>query len=261
MTLRFHLLSLAFRAPGLADWERARPVLAGDMAWVPDEVLPSPPSMLPAAERRRTGPFIRLALETAAAAAREWGGDAEDLPVVFASYGGDLEVVHSICHALSLPDRPVSPVKFHNSVHNAVVGYWAIGMKSRQPATAISAGPHGFVNGLVEAALQALDSDRPVMYLCAEYPAPEPLAGHADHGGAAAFAMILATSAGRPIMLEEVDETHRLTPVPPGLQDLARLNAVTHAVPLLRALASPEPAEIVMQADSGVRWRFKVGER
>lgn len=261
MTLRFHLLSMAFRAPGLPDWERAKPVLAGDTDWVPDEVLPSPPSMLPPAERRRTGPFIRLALETAAAAAREWGGSAADLPVVFASYGGDLEVVHSLCHALSLPDRPVSPVKFHNSVHNAAVGYWAIGTKSRQPATAISAGPHGFVNGLVEAVLQVLDSDRPVMFLCAEYPAPEPLAGYADQGGAAALAMILATADGRPIALERVDETHRLTPVPQGLQDLARLNAVTHAVPLLRALASPEPAEIVMPADSGVRWRFKVEER
>ena len=259
--MQVDLLAIALAAPGLPDWDSARPVLRGDRRWEPSELHAAPPAMLPAAERRRTSPFIRLALDVAGAAVLDWGGDAGALPVVFMSHGGDLGIVDALCQALCLPQRPVSPARFHNSVHNAVVGYWAIGARSRQAMTALSAGPDGFLMGLVETAAQVAASGQPVMYLCAEYPGTGPLAGQGDVRGPAALAMILGPGGGRTLTLGIAGEDDEPTPVPPELRPLARLNPATRSVSLLRVLAGPDPGEVIMAAGSGVPWRIRVAGR
>ncbi len=41
------------------------------------------------------------------------------------------------------------PTQFHNSVHNAVAGYWSIATKSTQPMTCLAAHDHSFAAGLL----------------------------------------------------------------------------------------------------------------
>src|SRR6476660_4816522 len=104
--------------PGLPDWHSSMPVLLGKMPYrhAPVELLPVP--ALPHAERRRTGPPIRLALTTGLQALANSGLNAAEVMTVFASSGGDGQVIQEICEALATDQREVSPTRFHNSVHN-----------------------------------------------------------------------------------------------------------------------------------------------
>ena len=83
--------------------------------------------MLAPAERRRAPDTVALALEVAAAAVAASGRDAAELPCVFASAHGDLGINDYMCSTLASDPKLLSPIKFHNSVHNAAVGYWTIG--------------------------------------------------------------------------------------------------------------------------------------
>ena len=78
-----------------------------------------------------------------------------DRYTVFASSGGDSEVLDKICTALTLPDRPVSPTQFHHSVHNTPAGYWSIATGCTQPSLSLSAYDSSFSAGLLEAAALA----------------------------------------------------------------------------------------------------------
>ncbi len=128
---------MAVWAPGLPGWDAARPVLAGAAAYVPTDTPPPPPSILSATERRRTGLTVRLAL-TVAQQAMEMSGELPgSVRSVFGSANGDGAVVDSILVALTSDDPAVSPTQFHNSVHNAAAGYWAIATGSREPATTL----------------------------------------------------------------------------------------------------------------------------
>jgi hypothetical protein len=56
------------------------------------------------------------------------GRNAADVPCVFASAHGDLSINDYMCGTLASDPTVLSPTKFHNSVHNAAVGYWTIGV-------------------------------------------------------------------------------------------------------------------------------------
>src|SRR5205085_5133320 len=109
---------------------------------------------LPAAERRRTGAVIRLALTTGLQALANGGLSAAEVMTVFTSSGGDGQVIHEICEALASAHREVSPTRFHNSVHNAPAGYWGIATRSHAASTSLCAFDWSFAAGLLEACAQ-----------------------------------------------------------------------------------------------------------
>ena len=76
---------------------------------------------------------------------------------------------------LATDGREVSPTRFHNSVHNAPSGYWAVATGSREPSTSLCAYDASFAAGLLEAAAQATVDDRPVTLVAYDLPYPEPL--------------------------------------------------------------------------------------
>jgi len=78
---------------------------------------------LAAAERRRIGRVVKLALAIALEATSQAGEDPAELASVFSSSGGDGHNCHELCQALSLAGREISPTRFANSVHNAAAGY------------------------------------------------------------------------------------------------------------------------------------------
>ena len=91
--------------------------------WCPRRSRHRAPKCLPAAERRRSSATARLAI-----AAAEQALERASLRrrarwrMVFAATEASGEITHQLCEALATT-REVSPTLFHNSVHNAPLGY------------------------------------------------------------------------------------------------------------------------------------------
>jgi hypothetical protein len=182
--------------PGLAGWPAAEAVLTGRADYVPSPtVLPSPLS-LPAAERRRTGRIVRLAIAAGLEAAGRAGLDAATLVTVFSSSGGDGDNCHEICQTLATPERQLSPTRFHNSVHNAPAGYWSIATGAMAASTALCAYDASFAAGLLEALAQVVVDKRPSLLIVCDTGYPPPLHEKRPMGDAFGVAFVLAPVLG-----------------------------------------------------------------
>ena len=113
---------------------------------------------------------------------------------MFASSTSDAANCHALCEALAQPERIVSPTRFTNSVHNAAAGYWHIATTSRAPSTTVCAFDASFGAGLLEAATQCIAWQRPVLFVAADVPYPQPL--HAVRPLADAFGVALLIDSG-----------------------------------------------------------------
>jgi hypothetical protein len=171
-----YLQSVGVVAPGLVDWPSCRDVLTGKSNYRPEPIPRFNPSTLPVNERRRITPTIRLAMQSATEAIQESALEADKVATVFTTSNGDLDISDRICNALTLQERPVSPIDFHNSVHNAAAGYWSIGNHCHISSTSISAGHASFAAGLIESITQVLSENYPVMLVAYDQPPPEILA-------------------------------------------------------------------------------------
>ncbi len=130
---------------------------------------------LPAAERRRLNPLTTAALRVGEklVAGRE-RAELQTTPLVFGSADGDGAVLMKLLAALRAHE-PVSPTQFHNSVHNSPAGYWTIGLASQAVSTAIACDDETLEVALLEAGLQAVVRDGPVVMLFANRSFPAEL--------------------------------------------------------------------------------------
>jgi hypothetical protein len=197
--------------------------------------------MLPAAERRRSGPLVRVALAVGVEAGA--GQDMARLPTVFSSSGGDGVNCHELCEMLASNDRQVSPTRFHNSVHNAAAGYWTIGAGCVQPTTAVSSFDATFAHGLLEALVQLHAGAPAVLLVAYDAPSAGPLANVSPSEGLLGGALVLSTA--MPPARSQRHGRLRCTlvdadaPAPQGpLARRAGRNAMAPMLPLFQALAS-----------------------
>ncbi|MDX1497789.1 MAG: beta-ketoacyl synthase chain length factor, partial [Salinisphaeraceae bacterium] len=167
--------AVGLAAPGMNGWPQGRAVLSGGEQYTAEDLPRYAPELLPPNERRRATAIGRLAFQSAEEAISELNGEAADLAAVFASSGGDTDIVNLICTSLATPERPVSPTHFHNSVHNAAAGYWSIATGSRQPSTSLSAFDGSFGAGLMEAAVLCASEAQPVLLVAYDSVPKEPL--------------------------------------------------------------------------------------
>lgn len=179
MTLRVGVRAWGLAAPGMPDWESAQPVLR-DLPAAPTESCDfhyAPPEQLPRNERRRATRITRLAFAACADALRDQPAEAAaKLRTVFATCSGDMDTLDGICRALAQPEIAISPLQFHNSVHNATAGYWSIAGAARCASTSISAHDGTFAAGLLEAATQITDEpEGSVLLVSYDIPPPQPL--------------------------------------------------------------------------------------
>ena len=188
-----YVRGIGLLGPGLADWPSAAAVLCGERPYVPAPTEAPAPVQLPPAERRRTGATVRLALAAGGQALNDAGLDAEtaELATVFASSGGDGAICHEICSALASPERQISPIRFHNSVHNAASGYWSIALRAMAASTALSAYDGSFAAGLIEALTQIGATGAPVLLIAYDTGYPEPLHAKRPLLGSFATALLL----------------------------------------------------------------------
>lgn len=232
-----YINTLSIAAPSLVGLEQAMPVLTGQSQWQTSEFPKLVPQLLPANERRRITSYIKLALYVA----DEANLPDSALPAVFASSNGDFFITDHICNTLTMDPKHISPTQFHNSVHNAPSGYWAIAAKSPAASTSISTGDCTFSSGLLEAVTQVLCQQQDVLFVAYDYPAAAPLDKFSDMTEAFATAFVLSLnktsqSYGSIKLGLSNDNTEKSRCVNTSLNTLQDSNPIAESLPLLEAL-------------------------
>lgn len=249
--MKFYLEGTGLLGPGLDGWAASRAVLAGEAEYCHAATVLRASDMLPAAERRRAGVPIKLALAVGQEAFAQAGRDTKTASTVFTSSGGDNDNVHAINGVLATAPREVSPTRFHNSVHNAAAGYWCIAAGSHEPSTSLCVHDASFAAGLLEAAVQVTVDQAVVALIAYDHCYPEPLHSLRPIAGAFGMALLFAPQQNNhtvaAIEIEfapgEITET--------SMQD-AQLETVrcgipaARSLPLLAALARQQPALITI---------------
>jgi len=252
--LRVFVQGIGLLGPGLVSWESARAILRGEQAYVSVPTVLPPPARLPAAERRRAGAAVKLALAVADEAVAQADVDPATLATVFTSSSGEGANCHALCETLASPTPMVSPTRFTNSVHNAAAGCWHIAVASRASSTSLCAFDGSFGAGLIEAASLVRASGAPLLLVASDSPYPEPL--HAtrplpDHFGTAlhlapqrdarTIAELTISLRAAPCEFSTCDD--------PALDALRRGIPAARALPLLVALAQARaPGRLVIEA-------------
>ncbi|AOZ09537.1 beta-ketoacyl synthase chain length factor [Cupriavidus malaysiensis] len=247
--------------PGLPDWPHAADILAGHAAYHPKRTEAPPPAALPSAERRRSGPGVRVALDAASEAVAASGWQADALPAVFAASGPDGYNYHAICETLAGEDRSLSPTRFHNSVHNAAAGYWSIACGAMTASNVLTAHDASFGAGLLDA-MSLLACDGGACLLVAyDTDYPEPLRTHRPIPDCFGLGLVLAASAG-PHTLARLDlawsAEAATTLAEPALEMLRSGVPSARALPLLRVLAGGSGGSVVLDYLDELRLRATV---
>ena len=247
------LESVGIAAPGLPNWTAAQPILRGDAAYAPTELPPHAPQLLPPNERRRATQTVRIAFQAAEDAVHGIAIPAATLATVFASSDADLNIIHRISTALTQTPRLVSPIDFHNSVHNAAAGYWSIAIGARAPSSTISAYDFSFAAGLDEACTLVRIDAVDALLVAFDAPPPQPLYEKRPIGCPAAVALVItqaqtAHSIAK-IRCTQVNETATYASTP-ELEELRRRNPATAALPLLELLARRQSGRVALPRSS-----------
>ena len=241
MKLSAYLGGIGVLGPGLSNWPQAAAVLTGRQPYVPAATVLPTPALLPAAERRRTGRVVKVALGVALEATSNAGADAAQVASVFASSGSDGHVCHEICQALALPTREVSPTRFSNSVHNVAAGYWSIATGSQAPSSVLCAFDASFAAGLLESLTQTCVDGRAVLLVAYDTEYPPPLYFKRPIPDALGVAMVFTPekTMGALARIEATltDEACDLM-ADPQLEALRLAIPAARALPLLRRLAA-----------------------
>ena len=185
------------------------------------------------AERRRASRVIRLGLGLGLEAVAQAGADASTLATVFCASSADGHNCHALCEQLAGDDRQISPTRFHNSVHNAVAGYWGIASHSMAPCQVIGAFDASFGAGLLDALSQVACDGQPVLLIAYDSEYPQPLHAKRDTPDCAGVALLLGSqrSAGS-------IASFRTSPcsLAADAMDDAALEALRGHIPAMRAL-------------------------
>jgi hypothetical protein len=251
-----HLEAMGLAGPGMAGWADSIPALADESAYRTGESPGWVSQLLPANERRRVSATVRLALQVAEEAMAQSTLAMDSVSSVFATCHGDTEIINRICVALTEPQRPVSPTQFHNSVHNAAAGYWAIAAHSAMPSTTVCAGGASFVAGLMEAVTQLQVEASPVLLVAYDYPPPEPLAASAGVYPPFAVAMVLRADATPRSTLLRIETVSGQPVQGMNCQELESLrvsNPAARGLPLLRLLAAGISGRVILAHVDGLQ--------
>jgi hypothetical protein len=208
---------------GMGLWHRGYPNLR---AWLEGNLDPqalrAPGLAFPAALRRRSTDICKMSCEAYCEARLAAGGQDERAALIFVSHLGEIATTMELLQEMiSNPHLPISPMRFHNSVHNAAAGYLSIAFGLRRTSIALSAGRNGLAMGLLEASM-LVDDEQDAVVVVTEESGPLPFDDPTNFG-AGALAFWLAK------------KPHR---------DPARQNAALRLLPKVKAPASTKPSAI-----------------
>jgi len=236
--IELQVLGQGLLASGLEGWQAGSKVLAGEIRYQASSVPRQAPALLDGSERRRCTEHVAWALNAAHEAAASSGLNSATFATVFASSDGDGSIVDKICSAIASPGGAVSPIHFHNSVHNAAAGYWSIGAKAKGPSVALSAYDGSFAAGLLEAACHVQVERQPVLLVACDLPYPPPIHcfRRVQCGFATALALAPITTLAHDRLQIDLAQGEDWTPLPAEMGHFAG-NSAAACIPLLAALA------------------------
>jgi Beta-ketoacyl synthase, N-terminal domain len=259
--LTAYVEGIGLLGPGFSDWTTGALILAGSTPYVPQATVLPAPTALPPAERRRTGAIVKLALAVGFEATSRAGVSPAVLPTVFASSGGDGHNCHEICQTLASCDRQLSPTRFHNSVHNASVGYWSIAAGATPSSNVLCAYDASFSAGLLEALTQVVIDRTAVLLMACDASYPEPLHAKRSIPDAFGVALVLApeSSASSLARLTAALSDNPAERIPdPPIEALRASIPAARGLPILRRLARREPGHAVIDYLEGLRVTVEV---
>lgn len=151
-------------------------------------------SFLPAMLRRRCSPLTRIMLTTAFdCCAPEERAEAR---TVFASRHGNINESIDMLERLALR-RPLSPLRFSHTVHNAQAGLFSIAVGNRRASSSVAAQEDTFACGFLEALLHLeREPERPVLLVTADVPLYPTFAALVDECVASYGLALLLTARG-----------------------------------------------------------------
>jgi hypothetical protein len=247
--MRVWISGVGISAAGIPDWESARAIISGDRKFEVADYLYRAPELLDGAERRRCPASVKLALDVAEQARIMAGIEGANLAGVFASMTGDGPIVSRSLRTLADDPHYLSPTDFHNSVHNAAVGYWAIATGSHHGATSLSVAEESFTVALLKAAMQVHSGDTPVLLCAYEVPFPAPLGAKAGIPVPFGAALVItgqqsdASLASLDIVLED-DEAKPSRPLREFWSGLFDSNPAARIIPIAEQLALMKPGDL-----------------
>jgi hypothetical protein len=248
-------------APGAPDWGTFREIVANGAE--PGPASRPVAEVLPPNERRRAPESVLLATAVAGQAVRMSGLDAATLPCVFASAHGDQVITDYMCATLATAPTELSPTKFHNSVHNAAVGYWTIATHCHASSSAVSGGETAFGAGLLEAATLAVADDHDVLLASYDIAGTGPLGDMTSTTGPFAIAFVLSPHAKDGLVRLDLTPAAGNTGVEPTgnawVDTLTASNPSAHAVPLAHAMARGHAAAIRVAAAHALDLHVDIG--
>ena len=261
--MRVYVEGVGLLGPGLSGWQAGRAALAEAAPYAFAPTVVSASELLPAAERRRTGAPVKLALAVGREAFMNAGRDPSITATVFTSSGGDGENVHQICETLASTDREVSPTRFHNSVHNAAAGYWGIATGSREPSTSLCGYDASFAAGLLEAAAQVCTERAPLGLIAYDHRYPQPI--NAVRPLIADFAVALILTPERTdrtfaaLAITHVHDDASATAMTlPALETVRAGVPAARSLPLLAAFAREAAAVVMLELAGTGRLRVEI---
>jgi len=248
--MRVYVEGIGLCGPGLDGFATSLPVLSGVAPYQPGPVLVPVSELLPANERRRAVPTVKIALAVGAEAFRMAGRTPAETATIFTSSGGDGDTIDAILTVLASPVREISPTRFHNSVHNAPAGYWSIATGAQAPSSSLCCHDDSFAAGLLEAAAQVVTESRAVALIAYDICYPAPLSQVRPIGAAFGVALLLvpakteAAIASLDILLRPAGEVSKMPW--PALETLRQNTPAARSLPLLAALARRGAAAVTL---------------
>ena len=213
-------------------------------------------SVLAPMVRRRTSMATRVAI-TAADRACTAAGTGQKLPAIFVSSVGEMQVTDKLCRAITQQEYPLSPTRFHNSVHNTAAGYWSMATGSMAAMQAMGALDDGFALALLEAWCQLQTVTQQVLLVVYDEVMPEQLLPD-YHWKACAFALVLDRDTRdrpqlhRPFQASVTDPALSIT-------DFPARNPAMAALPLFQTLRQGNSGEQQITLSAGTRpWLIDV---
>jgi len=229
-------------SPGFAD-------LASFRAGEPDESVSMPKCALAAARAKRgTSRIARMLGEVFQQAGEDAGVDLSQVPTVYASAWGEIDIMIKLLDQIAEGDAGLSPIRFKHSVHNSASGMVSIATENRGFSTALAAGRRTFEQGVLEAlTLLRTTNSESVILAVAEDQLPMPLDRYGKYEALAVglcFGKVARDGAhGSVTFPARADEPTRA-----ALPEAYAANPTAHALPLLDALRSGGVTKLALSA-------------
>ncbi len=257
--MKLCVVGIGVWSPSIGSWPALRARLLGSVtaisaANVPPAGLP-PANWLPPAERRRATTGTRVVLSVAEEALTQAGFDPVVTPSVFTSSAGSPETTDPICAQIAGGDTQISPIRFHNSVHNAAAGYYSIAVGCRESSTSIAAHDASAAAGLLEAAAQLDDCGGPLLFVSFDVPYTGSLVAARPIAESWAIALALLPSPAAALATLELtvsaltaEEAHCADP---HLEFLRTGNPTARLLPLLGVIAGGASQRVTLALPTG----------